>query len=222
MRTSLKTGSVVFFLTAVFILALFSGSTHSLTYLKSDETRPGKSEKGRKGEFARGFRAATSLRVTLLPLRASGGEVPAGAHGDLQAGGAAAVGQAELQLSGHAVKEGKLGAGAAVAALRRLLRKRNIGFPPLLCFALREERGSIPRDWAGINQQSVTHPLSSRVLRTKGGFFLWPGGRAVQVAVLAFLEKVGKTGTFIELQIKKKEKEKKSFCCCTAFQMPLA
>lgn len=58
--------------------------------------------------------------MTLLPLRASGGEVPAGAHCDLQAGGAAVVGQAELQLSGHtrAVKEGKLGAGAAVAALR--------------------------------------------------------------------------------------------------------
>lgn len=108
----------MFLLTAVFILALFSGSTHSLTYLKSGETRAGVRE-GAQGRVRSGFRGATSLRVTLLPLGASGGEVPAGAHGDLQAGGAAAVGQAELQLSGHAVKEGKLGAGAAVAALRR-------------------------------------------------------------------------------------------------------
>lgn len=58
--------------------------------------------------------------------------------------------------------------------------------------------------WTGL---SVTHPLSSRVIRTKGGFFLWPSGRAVQVAVFAFLEKVGKAGTFIELQIKKRRRK---------------
>lgn len=68
-----------------------------------------------------GWGSSSSLRVTLLPLWASGGEIPAGAHGDLQAGAAAVVGQWELQLSAHtdALREAKLSAGAAVAALRR-------------------------------------------------------------------------------------------------------
>lgn len=63
----------------------------------------------------------TSLRVTLLPLQASVEEIPAGAHCDLKTGGAAVVGQRELQLSGHtdALEETQIGAGAAVAALRR-------------------------------------------------------------------------------------------------------
>lgn len=136
------------FLTAVFILALFSGSTHSSTYLKSGETRAGVRE-GAAGRVRSGFRGATSLRVTLLPLRASGGEVPAGAHGDLQAGGAAAVGQAELQLSGHAVKEGKLGAGAAVAALRRRLRKKTkLNCFPLLAWRSGRNEAGVPRDRA--------------------------------------------------------------------------
>lgn len=62
-----------------------------------------------------------SLRVTLLPLGVSVGEVPAGAHRDLQAGGDAVVGQAELHLSCHAdaVEEAAVCADAAVAALSR-------------------------------------------------------------------------------------------------------
>lgn len=85
---------------------------------------------GRASSLARSLaiRGATCLRVALLPPGASGGEVPAGAHGDLQAGGAAVVGQAELQLSGHAVEEAKLGAGAAVAALRRSLGGNEAAF----------------------------------------------------------------------------------------------
>lgn len=68
----------------------------------------------------------TCLRVTLLPLQASVEEIPAGAHCDLQAGGAAVVGQRELQLSGHtdALEEAQICAGAAVAALRRLKKKK--------------------------------------------------------------------------------------------------
>lgn len=62
-----------------------------------------------------------SLRVTLLPLQASVEEIPAGTHCDVQGGGAAVVGQRELQLSGHtdALEEAQICAGAAVAALRR-------------------------------------------------------------------------------------------------------
>lgn len=48
-----------------------------------------------------------------------------------------------------------------------------------------------------------TYSLSSRVLRTKGGFFFCPSGRPVLVAVFAFLEKVGKAGSFIQLEIEK-------------------
>lgn len=67
-----------------------------------------------------------SSRVTLLPLQASVEEIPAGAHCDLQAGGAAVVGQGELQLSGHtdALKEAQICAGAAVAVLRRFKKKK--------------------------------------------------------------------------------------------------
>lgn len=57
-------------------------------------------------------------------------------------------------------------------------------------------------------RREATHPLSSRVLRPEGGgFFLGPGGRAVQVAVFAFLEKVGEAGTFVELQMQQKKKD---------------
>lgn len=67
-------------------------------------------------------------------------------------------------------------------------------------FMLQEQQRSLRRDRAG-TPLAITHPLASGVLRSKGGFFLRPGGRPVLVAVFAFLEKVGKTGTLIELQI---------------------
>ena len=62
-----------------------------------------------------------SLRVTLPLLGVSVGEVPAGAHRDLQAGGDAVVGQAELHLArrADAVEEAAFCADAAVAALSR-------------------------------------------------------------------------------------------------------
>lgn len=62
-----------------------------------------------------------SLRVTLLPLRVSVGEISAGANCDLQTGGVRVVGQRKLHLSGHAdaLEEATVCAVAAVAALRR-------------------------------------------------------------------------------------------------------
>lgn len=54
-----------------------------------------------------------------------------------------------------------------------------------------------------ITLSASTYSLSSRVLRTKGGFFFCPSGRPVLVAVFAFLEKVGKAGSFIQLEIEK-------------------
>lgn len=115
----------MFFLTVVFILRLFSGSTQSLTYLSRDIAHRQKDEGFMENQ--RKIRSWTvyecglrSLRVTLLPLQASVEEIPAGAHCDLQAGGAAVVGQRELQLSGHtdALEEAQICAGTAVAALR--------------------------------------------------------------------------------------------------------
>lgn len=62
-----------------------------------------------------------SLRVTLLLLEISVGEIPAGTDCDLQTGGVGVVGQSQLQLSGHAdaLEEAAVCADAAVAALRR-------------------------------------------------------------------------------------------------------
>lgn len=54
-----------------------------------------------------------------------------------------------------------------------------------------------------ITLSAFTYSLSSRVLRTKGGFFFCPSGRPVLVAVFAFLEKVGKAGSFVQLEIEK-------------------
>lgn len=66
------------------------------------------------------------LRVTLPLLDVSVREVSAGTDCDLQAGGVGVEGQGQLQFSGHrdALKETKLCAGAAAAALR----ERNTGF----------------------------------------------------------------------------------------------
>lgn len=75
--------------------------------------------------------------MTLVPLGASGREVPAGAHGDLQAGAAAVVGQAELQLPAHteALQEAKLSAGAAVAALRTQFHSESDELGMNICFS---------------------------------------------------------------------------------------
>lgn len=116
----------MFFLTVVFILRLLSGSTLSLTYLGRDVAHTQEAEGFMENQ--RRTRSWTvydsglgSLRVALLPLQACVEEIPAGAHCDLQAGGAAVVGQRELQLSGHtdALEEAQICADAAVAALRR-------------------------------------------------------------------------------------------------------
>lgn len=62
-----------------------------------------------------------SLRVTLLLLGISIGEISAGADCYLQTGGAGVVGQSQLQLSSHldALKEAAVCADAAVTALRK-------------------------------------------------------------------------------------------------------
>lgn len=62
-----------------------------------------------------------SLRVTLLPLAVSIGEISAGANCDLQTGAVGVVGQSQLQLSCHAdgLKEAAVCVDAAVTALRK-------------------------------------------------------------------------------------------------------
>lgn len=60
-----------------------------------------------------------SLRVTLLLLAVSVGQVSAGADCDLQTGGVGVEGQSQLQFSGHRnALKAELCAGAAAAALR--------------------------------------------------------------------------------------------------------
>lgn len=63
----------------------------------------------------------TFLRVTLLPLGVSIGQISAGANCDLQTGSVCVIGQRKLQLSCHAgaLKEATFCAVAAVAVLRR-------------------------------------------------------------------------------------------------------
>ena len=66
--------------------------------------------------------------MTLLLLGVPVGEVPAGPHDHLEAGGAEAVGQSQLQLSRHtgALNQSAICAGATAAALSTTTTTKSI------------------------------------------------------------------------------------------------
>lgn len=111
-------GSVVCFFTAVFSLLLFSGSTHSLTYLRKD-VQDAEVYAAQRRRLGYHDIMILSARVTVLLLGVSIAEISAGAHRDLQTGSVGVVVEGKLQFSRHhdTLKDNTVCAVAAVAAL---------------------------------------------------------------------------------------------------------